>query len=346
MDGQYVAHILVGNIKQALMITAFVLTMMLLIEYINVQTKSLLSSRLKENRFGQILLAAILGITPGCLGAYTVVSLYTHRVVSFAAIVTVMIATSGDEAFVMFTMIPETAVKLHILIFIIAILAGWLVDKFFKKKMYGKRNEPLPYHHENPEECLCFNKGKIIPQLKNISFNRFLLMVGTLTFLYLLLASIVGPSVWNWKKWIFLLSSAFALFVFATAPDHFLEEHIWNHIIKKHLFRIFSWTLGAIFVIHLLDQNLNVSAWMNDNPWLILLVAILIGIIPESGPHMVFITLYAQGLIPFSILLANSIVQDGHGMLPMLAESKRDFLLIKAINMVIGGIVGSIALLI
>ena len=69
-------------------------------------------------------------------------------------------------------------------------------------------------------------------------------------------------------------------------------------------------------------------------------IALLIGIIPESGPHYVIILLFMNGLVPFSVLLANSIVQDGHGALPLLAESKRDFFLIKGINFTVGLIVG------
>jgi len=41
------------------------------------------------------------------------------------------------------------------------------------------------------------------------------------------------------------------------------------------------------------------------------LLAVFLGIIPESGSHMIFVMLYANGMIPFSILLASSIVQDG-----------------------------------
>jgi len=69
-------------------------------------------------------------------------------------------------------------------------------------------------------------------------------------------------------------------------------------------------------------------------------LAILIGIIPESGPHIVFISLFINGTIPFSILLANSIVQEGHAGLPLLAESKRGFLWMKAISVTVGLIVG------
>jgi hypothetical protein len=54
----------------------------------------------------QIIIAALLGITPGCMGEFTVVSLYTHRMMGLAGLVTVMIATSGDETFVMFALFP------------------------------------------------------------------------------------------------------------------------------------------------------------------------------------------------------------------------------------------------
>jgi hypothetical protein len=74
--------------------------------------------------------------------------------------------------------------------------------------------------------------------------------------------------------------------------------------------------------------------------YVVLLVAVLIGFIPESGPHLIFVTLFAQGSIPFSILLASSISQDGHGMLPLLAESKRSFLAVKIVNMIYAFIVG------
>ncbi|MGA2326005.1 MAG: putative manganese transporter [Bryobacteraceae bacterium] len=68
------------------------------------------------------------------------------------------------------------------------------------------------------------------------------------------------------------------------------------------------------------------------------------GLIPESGPHLIFVTLYAKGAIPFGILLANSVVQDGHGMLPLLADFRRDFLKIEAVNPIAGLLAGAVAL--
>jgi len=74
----------------------------------------------------------------------------------------------------------------------------------------------------------------------------------------------------------------------------------------------------------------------------VLLIVVLMGIVPESGPHMVFVMMFADGIIPFSVLLASSIVQDGHGMLPLLSYTLRDTILVKIFNIVFGLIIGLI----
>ncbi len=113
---------------------------------------------------------------------------------------------------------------------------------------------------------------------------------------------------------------------------------------KQHVPRIFLWTFGALLLVALADQHLHLDQLVEANPWAMLIAAALVGIIPESGPHLFFVTLYAQGTIPFSILLTNSVVQDGHGMLPLLAHSRRDFIVVKTINLIIGLLAGLVVL--
>jgi hypothetical protein len=138
---------------------------------------------------------------------------------------------------------------------------------------------------------------------------------------------------------IFLLSWV-ALFIVSTVPDHFLEDHLWRHVAKVHIPRVFLWTFGALLLMHVLVDHLDLKDWMQQQQLVILIVASLAGLIPESGPHLIFLTLFAEKVIPFSILLASSIVQDGHGMLPLLADSRRDFVKIKVINFIVGFILG------
>jgi hypothetical protein len=58
------------------------------------------------------------------------------------------------------------------------------------------------------------------------------------------------------------------------------------------------------------------------------------------GPHLIFVMMYAQDLLPFSILFTASFVQDGYGMLPLLSYSLKDSVLIKVFNLAFGLIAG------
>ncbi|HNS17710.1 MAG TPA: putative manganese transporter [Bacteroidales bacterium] len=333
--------IFISTLKQTVIIIFFVLLMMIVIEYINVQSKSTWANKLQKTPFLQIVIAALLGITPGCLGAFTVVSLYTHRLMGLAGLVTVMIATSGDEAFVMFALFPGKALILHGVLLIIAIATGWIIHLFTRKHVPVSSYGFVVHPHES---CHCYNKDSIVPQLKKLSFERSVLLIFTVLFLVLLGIGVVGPVEWDWKKITFMLGGVFLLFLFATVPDHFLKEHLYDHILKKHLLRLFLWTWGAFIALYFIQTNLMLNDLLQNSTYLILVIAVLMGIIPESGPHLVFVTLFSQNLLPFSILLANSIVQDGHGMLPLLAESRRDFILVKGINMLVGLLVGLVFL--
>jgi len=340
MDLQSGAHIF----KHALMITGFVLMMMLIIDYINVQTQGIWNRKLQQKGWLQIILAAFLGVIPGCLGAFTVVSLYTHRIVSFAALVAAMIATFGDDAFIMFAMMPEKALILTIIVFVIALLTGFFILLVSKQKDQDSDRSYGFEVHKEETKCDCFPRNDLIGQIKNISFERALLISGFLLFVIFLVAGELGPEEWNWERITFLAGGLITLFIVVTVPDHFLKDHLWGHVIKKHLPRIFLWTFGTFLFLHLIGGFLDISSWIQDNQYIILIFAVLIGIIPESGPHLIFITLFINGTIPFSILLASSIVQDGHGAIPLLAESKKGFIYMKLINILVGLIVGFIGL--
>ena len=62
--------------------------MMLVIEYLNVLTSGTWQARLARNRWGQYVEAAVLGATPGCLGAFMAVGMCSHRMLTVGAVVT------------------------------------------------------------------------------------------------------------------------------------------------------------------------------------------------------------------------------------------------------------------
>jgi hypothetical protein len=117
---------------------------------------------------------------------------------------------------------------------------------------------------------------------------------------------------------------------------HYIREHIWGHIIKHHLWKTALWTFGALLVVEIGLHYFNLKSFSHEYPLVLLFIAALMGLIPESGPHMIFVTMFAGGLIPFSVLFTSAFVQDGHGMLPMLSYSVKDSVLIKSFNLLFG----------
>lgn len=330
--------------QHALMITGFVFVMMLVVEYLNVLTQGSWQRTLTRRKWGQYPLAAFLGATPGCLGAFATVAMYSHGILSLGAVTAAMIATSGDESFVMLAMVPRQALVLFAILFALSIGTGALTDAIFSSK--SLKAEPhrgsMEVHHE--AVCRCFPRGQILQQWRQCIPSRGILATVLAIFGLALILGWVGPATWNWIRVTILLVSTVGLFIVCTVPDHFLNQHLWKHVACQHVPRIFLWTFGALIVMHILTEHLHLEETIRQSRWAVLLLACMVGIIPESGPHLVFVTLYAQGSIPLSILLASSIVQDGHGMLPMLAHSRRDFVRIKAINFAVGLIVGATAL--
>ena len=126
-------HLFIDILRNSILITGLVVVMMMMIESLNIESKGLMFKGLRKTKIGQVIVAALLGSIPGCMGGFATVSLYTHRLFSFGALVAMMIASSGDEAFVMLAMFPEKAMFLFAFLFVLAIISGYLTDKVYDR---------------------------------------------------------------------------------------------------------------------------------------------------------------------------------------------------------------------
>ena len=179
-----------------------------------------------------------------------------------------------------------------------------------------------------------------LKSLKTALLKRSFILILLLITIFLIGAGFISHDMKLWVKITFIATLSIAFLIFATVPEHYLQEHIWKHIVKKHLLKVFLWSLFAILFIHVGLEYLDLESLISGNMLWILVITALVGLIPESGPHLIVVMMFSQGLIPFSVLLTSSIVQDGHGMLPMFSYSVKDSLLIKAFNLIFGLAVG------
>jgi Putative, 10TM heavy-metal exporter len=322
-------------LADALVITGFVFVMMLIVEYLNVATRGALRRLAGQKGLAAYAASSALGAAPGCLGSFAAVSLYIHGALSFGAIVANMIATSGDEAFVMLALFPRKALLLGALLFAYGILVGFLVDRVAPRLGVATTccETGLTVHVEHLEVGL-----PLRPQaLRSLSLQRATLVV---VLALLALAVVLGAIGQNEKTWVrvtLLALDVVALWIVLTVPEHFLEAHLYDDVARRHVPRIFLWVLGVLVIMGGLEAVGFVPAeFVRTHRGWALIAAALVGVIPESGPHLVFVMLFAEGAIPFSVLATSSVVQDGHGMLPLLAESRREFVRVKVINLIAG----------
>ena len=402
-------------LRNAVLITGLVLIMMLMIEYCNIGSHGSLFARLKSSGINQVLIGTLLGLVPGCIGGFAAVSLFTHKLLSFGALTAMMIASSGDEAFVMLATMPLKALLLFAILGALAIVTGLVCDRYlFKEQNFAFCPDGYEIHKEHDSSIASpFRLSSYKDALRRPSRERLLLLAGIALFVVALLSGFAGHdhaghdhavhqeaalhqevalhedamlhqeaehnhdlheeaehnhalhghathqeslqeiieerhlSTFTlhlldeaWMNCLFAIMSIVTLLFTATAKEHFIKEHLWHHVIKRHLLSIFLWTLGGLAVCQIGVQYLNIEEWVSSNMIFVILLAVAVGIIPESGPHLVFVTLYLNGIVPFSVLLANSISQDGHTALPLLASSRKTFLKAKAVNIIIGAVVG------
>ena len=327
--------VLQSVLGDAFLVTGFVFAMMLLVEYLNVATAGWLAQRLERGGLAGYAAVILVGTFPGCLGAFTDVTLYIHKVISFGALAGSMVAASGDEAFVMLALMPKTALWLFAGLFLYGLALAWLVDRVGGRRCYGG----LPCWRGLAIHAVADGSPRLAIRSRFLAWSpaRALLFSSLSLFALALALGLIGPEGWTWVRAILLAVTAVALTVVFVAPEHFLKEHLYRHVALEHVPRIFAWTLGALFVMAWIKlQGGTFQAWIQLHPGWAVLAAALIGILPESGPHMIFVAGFAQGLLPLSSLVASTVVQDGHGMLPLLAESWREFIKVKAVTFAAG----------
>ena len=255
---------LLSVFQHTLMITFFVLVVMMMIEYITVQSHGRWSKPLGRSGYLQIMVASFLGLIPGCLGGFTAVSLYIHRTFNFAALLTTMIATTGDESFVMFSLFPDKALQLNLYLLLLSVVVGFGNYLIFRNKSPLKTEEKdIPLHQE--DDCTCFEPKQILPRLRKISFTRSLLITGSLLFLLHLFTTAEFHRPGGWEKPTYVIVTLIGLFIVTTVPEHFLTDHLWKHTIKRHIPRIFIWTFVAFLIIDVFLKYFNLDQWISSN---------------------------------------------------------------------------------
>ena len=274
-----------------------------------------ISSVLKNSKYFQVPLSALLGATPGCGGAVVVVAAFASGHASFGAVVAALTATMGDAAFLLIAVRPDAAAVILPLAFLTGILSGWLIDRL-------------------RPEISSFRRKTVFISTPLVGTTRWrdavygvIAVPGFAFGIVQLTQTQILEGLDAFAGWLALTGVATGLLIWVTSQNQAMtapEEEPLTRMAEETSF-ITVWVLAAFLGYEYLTVygGMDMEAAFTLAAPYLPLIAILIGFIPGCGPQIVVTSLYINGAIPFSALLGNAISNDGDALFPALAIEPR-----------------------
>eukprot|EP00764_Aduncisulcus_paluster_P011649 gnl/Carplike_NY0171/4580_a6226_281.p1 GENE.gnl/Carplike_NY0171/4580_a6226_281~~gnl/Carplike_NY0171/4580_a6226_281.p1 ORF type:complete len:391 (+),score=-0.75 gnl/Carplike_NY0171/4580_a6226_281:293-1465(+) len=274
----------------------------------------------------EIGFASILGALPGCGGAIIVVTQFTKKQASFGSVVAVLTATMGDAAFLLLATRPLDGLLMMVIGVSVGVISGQVVNTFHKSdKFQPTQASDFSEQPQCQPKALIFSrpvwKFALMPSL------IVAIVIATNTDL-----SVFGNGI---NHGITLFGSIMALFtvvVWALSSKGSSYKQVTSEeapcnppskltkvLMDTHF--VTAWVVASFMLFEILVNLLGVDlkAWFSEYAYLAPLVAVAIGLLPGCGPQIVVMTLYIQGIIPFSAMAANAISNDGDALFPAIA---------------------------
>jgi len=130
-----VIEILLRSMRDAfLAVTVFVAAMVLLFSWLQYVTAGRFVDWIRSKTKLQPVIGALMGLTPGCGGAIVMMPLYARGYVTYGTVVSTLIATLGDSAFVLIggaianPALIGPVVLVHVISFVVGVIWGMGID--------------------------------------------------------------------------------------------------------------------------------------------------------------------------------------------------------------------------
>lgn len=340
LSGPEVRDIVFGAISEAyLQVTVFVATTLALVYTFETRFRFDLGEAMARARWYQAPIAAALGALPGCGGAIIVVTQYTRGLVSFGSVVSVLIATMGDAAFLLIAREPMTGLGVMALGFTVGSLSGWIVDAIHGQAFMRPSRAVVETPSCDMPAAQADEDGP--PLLTRLSQKLwgYLIVPGLVLGLFVAAQAesdwLFGPlSGFEPTHWFGAAAGILCLVMWGLGRNEkaYVAQHarelggmsLGSRVIKDTNF-VTSWVVLGFLTyelgVHLAGSG--IDTWLQVWAPVVPLVAVLVGFIPGCGPQIVVTTLYLSGAIPLSAQLGNAIANDGDALFPALALAPR-----------------------
>tara|TARA_B100001057_G_scaffold294761_1_gene294863 strand:+ start:3782 stop:4891 length:1110 start_codon:yes stop_codon:yes gene_type:complete len=310
-------------------------------------------------------IGSLMGAIPGCGATIVVASLYKSKKISFGGLFAAFISTLGEGSFVLLGASSEAAdisgnIKAYITITLIGLIVGFIFGFISDILGTNPNNENLQKDNLSNNIPLKKKKNRLGILFEKISFYIILLIsiilapgsimalwggeidvISNLTYWYSIILSITCIAYYFMTKFIFLENDC------SCNEDNL--KSIIKHAIKDVSLVVTYVFIGLIVANFVIDEIVGseiFDSWMSSSAYIVVLLAALIGAIPGCGGMITVAVAYITiSNFPLAALIAAGIATSGDGIFPLLAENKKDGLIISIAGLFIALIVGYLALL-
>ena len=314
-------------------------------------------------KWAQPVIGALLGVIPGCGGTIVASSMYKHNKLTFGGLFAAFVTTLGEGSFVLLGASDEADVAANLTAFavvnavglIVGIILGCVADAIgstTKAASIPKQSEEK--HREHLEDV-------------NNAAHSFIEKSGF--YLILAMAAFLAPgsimALWGGSieaiadltVWVAIALTGISIVYYATHKlfyegyDCSFKQDMKSALLHSVLditmvvTYVFTGLFVANFIIDVLVGAEAFDAWMTSTAFLVVFIAAVIGVTPGCGGMIAVGAAYITiANFPMAALIAAAIATSGDGIFPLLAENKRDGIIVSVAGFAVALVVGYVAL--
>jgi hypothetical protein len=288
----------------------------------------------------QPAIAALLGALPGCGGAIVVVTQYTRGYATFGALISVLVATMGDAAFLLLAQDPASFGIVLGVSLVAGTVSGMVVDRMHGRDFLRPERDDIAF--ASPVA-----RHRLVPAGSRPVWFAMLVpgaILGAAIAFQMDPDELVGVE--GFTRWLGFAGAALCLVLWSLSPGGSSalagpDQDTGTRVMADTNF-VTAWVVMAFLAYELSVFAFDVDIGVLFQGWapFLPIVAILVGFIPGCGPQIVVTTLYLAGAIPLSAQLSNAISNDGDALFPAIALAPRAAILATLYSAVPALIVG------
>tara|TARA_B100000925_G_C22009436_1_gene475439 strand:+ start:3657 stop:4781 length:1125 start_codon:yes stop_codon:yes gene_type:complete len=321
-------------------------------------------------RWAQPIIGGLFGVIPGCGGTIIVASMYKNKKLSFGGLFAAFITTLGEGSFVLLGASAESDVAanlkaffiVNLVGFIVGVILGYISDKIgyeiSSDKMTASNLDPLDIIAEKENK-----NSKLLDSLIHNFVEKSGFFVILIMAIFLLPGSIMAlwgggiDAIENLTILVTMLFTSICLIYFILSSlvikehDCSPKENIRSTLVHSILdiSMVTAYVFVGLFIVNFVIDVLvgpeAFNSWMTSSAFAVVLIAALIGVTPGCGGMIAVAAAYTTiPNFPIAALIAAAIATSGDGIFPLLAENKKDAIIIIVASLAIALVVGYIAL--